>query len=214
MATNYVVGITGGSGSGKTSFVKDLNSRLSEICTVISQDDYYLPLDKQPVDNKGIHNFDMPDSIDSAQMVDDVKRLMRGETLQRKEYTFETSYQENVGEHDAVREGKIQTFFPNPILVVEGLFCMHEPALFEMMNLRVFISASEVSMLTRRIKRDRIERALPLEDVLYRYEAHVLPAYRKYIEPHKADAHLVINNNESYQLGLDVLANYLLAKAG
>lgn len=212
MASNFVVGITGGSGSGKTSFVKALNSRLSEICTVISQDDYYLPLDQQPVDEKGIHNFDMPCSIDSAQMVADVKCLLQGKSIQRKEYMFETSYQENEGEQDAIREGEMQTFEPKPILVIEGLFCMHEVDLMALMDMRVFISASEVSMLTRRIKRDRIERALPLEDVLYRYEAHVLPAYRKYIEPHKADADIVINNNSDFEIGLAMLVSYLSQK--
>ncbi len=209
MASTYVVGVTGGSGSGKTSFVKALKDRLAGAATFISQDEYYLPLASQPRDERGIANFDMPHSIDSEAMVADVRQLLAGHTVQRQQYTFETSYGRDEVERATPRPGLVLDFSPSSILVVEGLFAMHHRELHDLMDLRVFIQASEVAMLTRRIKRDQVERDLPLEDVLYRYEAHVLPAYRSYVEPYRANAHLVINNNHSFAAGLEVLATYL-----
>ena len=204
----YVVGVTGGSGSGKTSFVRALRERLGAQATFFSQDDYYVPTEAIERDGDGVHNFDLPSSIDSAAMAADIRRVMAGETIHRTEYTFQTIYAE--GETATTgKVGRELALTPAPVLVVEGLFVMHEPALTELMDLRVFIDASDVAKVTRRIKRDRLERALPLEDVLYRYERHVLPAYRRFIEPYLQDADLIVNNERDFGRGLEVVAGYL-----
>jgi Uridine kinase len=97
--------------------------------------------------------------------------------------------------------------------VVEGLFAMHEASLKDQMDLRVYIDASDIAKLTRRIKRDRVERRLPLDDVLYRYENHVLPAYERYIAPYKKSCDIVINNEQGFEKGLEVLVSFLRSKA-
>ncbi len=213
MASTYVVGISGGSGSGKTSFVRTLRKKLGDQATFISQDDFYFPMETQAVDENGVHNFDLPTSIDSASMAKEIRQVLAGETVQRKEYTFETVYrddQQTEGKNEHV--AKMHMFRPNPILILEGLFCFHEPELRELMDLTVFIDASDVAKLSRRIKRDRVERALPLEDVLYRYEKHVLPSYETFIKPHKSTCDIVVNNNLSYDPGLEVLLCHLKEK--
>ena len=210
MRQTYVVGITGGSGSGKTSFVRALKERLGEGATLISQDDYYKPIAEVPVDDSGVHNFDLPESIDSAAMARDIERVLAGETVTRAEYGFETAYRDDTDEQSQnQRPSKTLKFSPAPILLIEGLFAFHEPALSAFMDLRVFIDVSDVAKLSRRIRRDRVERGLPLEDVLFRYEAHVLPAYEAYIAPYKSTADIVVNNRESFTGGLKVLGAFL-----
>lgn len=207
-----MIGISGGSGSGKTSFVRALRKKLGDQATFISQDDYYFPMEQQVTDENGVHNFDLPTSIDSASMASEIRRVIAGETVKRMEYTFETVYRDDEGEGKNEHEAEMHVFKPNPILIVEGLFCLHEPELRDLMDLTVYVNASDVAKLSRRIKRDRVERALPLEDVLYRYEKHVLPSYQTYIKPHRATCDIVVNNSISFDPGLEVLLCYLKEK--
>jgi len=170
MQYSYLIGITGGSGAGKTSFIKQLKEYFSDAeLTVISQDDYYLPREFQKKDRRGIINFDLPKAIDKKAFIRDVKKLLEGETVKRKEYTF----------NNEKAAPKFHTFKPAKIIIVEGLFVFHYKKMREMMDLTVYLSAMENLKVIRRIKRDRIERNYPLEDVLYRYENHVLPAFQK-----------------------------------
>lgn len=195
-----VIGITGGSGSGKTLFIKKLRERFEEkeIC-LISQDDYYCPKEQQKKDDKGVINFDRPRSIDKDAFLDDIKALMKGQVVQRPEYTFNN---ENV-------IPKMLTFNPAPILLVEGLFVFHFKKIRKILDLKIFLHAKENLKVIRRIKRDKIERNYPLDDVLYRYQHHVLPAFEKYIEPYSEEADIIINNNDNFEMGLDVLSGYL-----
>jgi len=199
----YIIGITGGSGSGKTTFLKEIMKGFSkkQIC-VISQDDYYRPREEQELDSKGIKNFDRPNSIDSDRLVADLKRLINGETIELLEYTFNNSDKE---------PAKLE-FKPAPILIIEGLFIFHYPKVAELLELKLFVEAKETLKVIRRIKRDRLERNYPLDDVLYRYEKHVSPAYDKYILPYKGDADIIINNNNSFNSGVDVVKGFIQSK--
>ena len=215
MRKPYVVGVTGGSGSGKTTFVRDLARRLGAVATTFSQDNYYRPQAHQRRDERGVHNFDLPASVDSAAMAADVRRVLAGETVEREEYLFETVYRDGETVATRPREAATLRLGPAPVIVVEGLFVLHEPALRALMDLTVFVDASDVAKVTRRIRRDRLERDLPLEDVLYRYEAHVLPAYEAYIKPHRRDAHVIVNNGaDGFGEALEMLATFLRSRGG
>ncbi len=195
-----IIGISGGSGSGKTSFIRDIKNHFpnGEI-TLLSQDEYYHPREEQFIDKNGIKNFDLPTSIDLGAFVDDIKKLKSGKVVERREYTFNN---ENV-------TPKMLRFEPAKILIVEGLFIFHQEAIRNLLDFKIMIYASSAITVIRRIHRDRIERNYPLEDVLYRYEHHVLPAYEKYIEPYIDDADIVINNNKNYKKALEMFVNYL-----
>ena len=199
----FTIGISGGSASGKTTFLNSLMARLpSDKVCLVSQDNYYRPRHLQPTDDSGVQNFDTPNSIDFEQYAKDLRTLQSGNTVERSEYTFNNP---NI-------EPKLLQLTPAPILIVEGLFVFYLPQISELLDFKVFIDAQEHIKLSRRIKRDREERGYDLEDVLYRYERHVAPSYNRYIEPFKHDADVVIPNNDSFDMALDMLVTYIKTK--
>ena len=132
MQKPYIVGITGGSASGKTTFLnKLLTSYSPENVCLISQDNYYKPRHQQPIDDKGVHNFDMPSSIDFEQYAQDIKKIQAGEVVHRQEYTF----------NNPNKVPEMLEFKPAPIIVVEGIFVFYYPELEELLDLKVFIDA-------------------------------------------------------------------------
>lgn len=204
MTTPYIVGITGGSASGKTLLLNELKKSFNEdeLC-IVSQDNYYRPRHEQPVDKNGIQNFDKPESIDQKAFAEDVAKLKRGETVTRQEYTFNNP---NV-------EPQMLTFKPSSIIVVEGIFVFYLKEVVASLDLKVFVDAKDFLMLKRRILRDANERGYDLDDVLYRFDKHVMPTFRKYIKPFKQDADIIIpNNNDSLKNGLGVLVGFLKSK--
>ena len=196
----FIIGITGGSGSGKTTFIKELKKRFTkeELC-VVSQDDYYRPRDEQYTDNNGVKNFDLPASIDKRAFAEDLKKLIAGAVVSRQEYVF----------NNELATPRTLTFRPAPIIIVEGIFVFHFKKIRKQLDLKVFLHAKENLKVIRRIKRDQLERNYPLEDVLYRYEHHVLPTFEKYIQPYLDDADLVVNNNAHFQMGLEVIYGFI-----
>ena len=199
----FLIGITGGSGSGKTTFIRELREQFQpeDLC-IVSQDDYYLPRDKQHTDDQGEKNFDLPQSFDKKAFRRDLQQLLSWETVTREEYTF----------NNPEATPQILTFKPAPIIIVEGLFVFHYKKIARMLDLKVFINAKENLKVIRRIHRDQVERNYPLEDVLYKYQHHVLPAYERYIFPYQQEADIVINNNEHFEQGLAVLTGFLKNK--
>lgn len=199
----YILGITGGSASGKTLFLKHLLDALpkDQVC-IISQDNYYRARNEQPIDQNGVHNFDLPSSIDSERYSHDIKMLRSGQSITVEEYTFN---------NPNLLPSSI-TYKPAPLIIVEGIFVFSFAEVSNLLDLKVFIDAKEVIKVKRRIARDRDERGYDLEDVLYRYEHHVLPTYEKYIEPLKHVADLIIPNNIGFEKGLAVLVAFLKQK--
>ena len=195
-----IIGICGGSGSGKTSIIKDIRNQFDadELC-IISQDEYYRKREEQKKDDKGIRNFDLPYAIRSEEMIADITKLKEGKKVSRLEYTY----------NNELKEPQTVIYKPAPILIIEGLFIFHFQEIKELCDLRIFVHAEKKIMLDRRIRRDRKERNYPLEDVLYRFEHHVMPAFKEYIKPHKCEADLVIVNNIDYKPGMNVLCGYI-----
>ncbi|MCC9165964.1 uridine kinase [Pontibacter harenae] len=203
MQKPFIVGITGGSASGKTTFLnKLLSSFAPENICLISQDNYYKAKEHQSTDENGVVNFDLPSCIDGEAYAHDILKVSRGETVYRTEYTFNNP---NV-------VPKQLEFRPAPIVVVEGIFVFYFEEVANLLDLKVYIDAKEYIKLQRRILRDKIERGYDLDDVLYRYTNHVAPTYEKYIKPYKYDADIIIPNNNHFEHGLEVLTTYLNAK--
>jgi uridine kinase len=203
MKRAYTIGITGGSGSGKTYFLNGLASQFGsdEIC-VLSQDNYYKPINLQMRDENGIENFDLPTAIDRDSFHEDVQKLRSGLNVSRAEYTF----------NNPRAEPNVLHFKAAPLLVVEGLFVQYFDEIEKELDLKIFIEAKPHVKIARRIKRDQVERGYDINDVLYRYEFHVMPVYENLIEPLKHSSDLVIPNNGHTSRALGVLIEFLKSK--
>lgn len=203
MAKHYVVGIAGGSASGKTSFLKKLEENLPKgSVSIISQDNYYKPQEEQQLDENGEVNYDLPSSIDKDAFFNDIKSLLNGQSVTFDEYTF----------NNPECAPQTHTILPAPILVVEGLFVFHYPEVRHLLDLRVYLDVREEIKLQRRIKRDRDERGYPEAVVRYQWEHHVLPSYKKFLKPYRDDSHVIITNNITFDKGLAVLTDHLCYK--
>ena len=198
--TPFIIGITGGSGSGKTTFIRQLREGLpaEDVC-LLSMDDYYVPRERQELDERGIHNFDRPASIH------------REEFCARPAITPSRHLRRSAGYafNNELATPRTLHFQPAPVIIVEGLFVFHYKKVRQLLDLKLFLHAKDNLKVVRRIKRDRVERNYPLDDVLYRYEHHVLPAYEKYVQPYMERADLIVNNNTDFNMGLAVVRAFV-----
>ncbi|MFI5159020.1 MAG: uridine kinase [Sphingobacteriales bacterium] len=183
----FIIGIAGGSGSGKTFFLKCFLQHFSNSeVSLVSQDDYYFPVppDMTAEENKH-YNFDLPDTIDHEHFEDDIQSLINGESITKKEYTF----------NNPSAIPKMLEIKSAPIIIVEGLFILHFKKISEQLDLKIFIDADDDVALQRRIKRDLIERGYSQDDVMYKWVNHVVPAYKEFLLPYKDECDQVIVNN-------------------
>ncbi|MGF1636983.1 MAG: uridine kinase [Cyclobacteriaceae bacterium] len=196
----FVVGLTGGSASGKTLFLKKLLEAFepSNVC-LLGQDNYYRNISEVPQDKNGVHNFDDPRALNFDAFEADLKALIAGETVTRKEYTFNNSS----------IVPKMLTFKPAPIILVEGIFIFYSEVILDLVDFKLFVEARESVKIRRRIARDAIERGYDMNDVLYRYEHHVSPAYEKIIAPFKEIADLIIVNNHGFDMAFQAVSLFL-----
>ncbi len=198
----YLIGICGGSGSGKTFLLNQLiqNWRGDPI-TLISQDNYYHPIEKQKKEADGLTNFDHPESVDLDTLSQHVSRILKGETVTIKEYTF----------NNALVEAQDIVMKPSPIMIVEGLFVFLHPELSKLIDLKIFVEAHEHIRLARRLQRDQTERNYGFDSVLRDWERFVAPMYRKYIEPTKFDCDVIVPNHKHMYRAVQVLMNHVEA---
>jgi uridine kinase len=183
----YVIGIAGGSGSGKTFFLKRFLDHFTpdEVC-LVSQDDYYFPVaHKMTKEENKLYNFDLPSTIDHDHFEQDIYKLLNYESICKKEYTFNNP--------DAVP--KMLEIKPAPILIVEGLFILHFRKIAQELDMKIFMDADEDIALQRRLKRDLLERGYSNDDAYYKWINHAVPAYKEYLLPYKDECDRIVTNN-------------------
>ena len=201
----YIVGICGGSASGKTYFLEQiLQTFPQDKLSLISLDNYYKPREEQMRDEEGVINFDHPESLNLDRLVEDVEAILRGETLRMKEYTFNNP--DIVPKELVIR--------PAPLLILEGIFVFYPPKLQPLIDLKIFVDAAEHIKLSRRIRRDLADRNYSVEDTLVNYVKYVAPMYHRYVEPTKGRCDIVIPNNDHMRVAIEVVKNHLRAVIG
>ena len=194
------MGIKGGSCSGKTYFVSRLLELLgNNLATLISQDNYYWPIEEQPKDAEGRENFDLPESFDKECFIEDLRTLLKWKTVKKQEHVF----------NNPALSAKTLLFEPAPIILVEGIFVFHFPEVAAMLDLKLFVDAPEHIKIKRRVLRDRAERGYELDQILYQYEHHVAPNYNRYILPHRDHADVVINSDRKVDTALNLVSTFL-----
>jgi uridine kinase len=199
-SNHTLIGIAGGSGSGKTTFLRAIFERFdASQVALVSQDNYYLPKSDQVIDENGVTNFDLPTSIDRAHFFRDMVGLVEGKSIELLEYNFN---------NPALAPKKIFVD-PAPVIIMEGLFVFHYEEIREQLDLMVYLDAHHESRLERRIRRDAVERGYPENEVRYQWENHVRPAEKLYLEPYKPQAQLVVDNTHSFDDGLYSLLGFI-----
>lgn len=179
-----VVGLTGLSGSGKSYFVNKLKEKLGDNLTIVGFDDYYKPLEEQLIDDKGEANYDLPSALYSEKFHQDLMQLIEYHPVVLKKYQFE--------HYDAPEV--IEILSPAPILLVEGLFVMEFEPVDELLDVRFFVECDIDLCFDRRLARDIAERNIPESRSRHQWNHHVLPAFEKFILPHKNRCDLVVEN--------------------
>nr|WP_294898507.1 uridine kinase [uncultured Pedobacter sp.] len=182
----YVLGVAGGSGSGKTFFLKAFLNHFSneEVC-LVSQDDYYIPQGEMTAEENRLHNFDLPTCIEVNQFENDVFDLLNYKTVYKQEYTF----------NNPSLKPQLLEIKPAPILILEGLFIYHYQKIDAIFDYRIFMDAATEIALERRLKRDLIERGYSQEDVMYKWQNHVMPSYNEYLLPYRSKCDSIIDNS-------------------
>lgn len=190
-----LVALTGGSGSGKSTILNGIRDYFGDDVTVLSLDDYYRPKSEIPVDDKGETNFDLPDAIHFDNLVRDIQTLQRGESVEIETYTFNRD----------MMTSECVKIIPTQWLIVEGLFALHDLRIREIIDIKVFITASVETRLNRRKYRDLTIRGYNNREVQYQWDNHVRPADIEFIQPWKDQCDVVIDNEENWQEGVSHL---------
>jgi len=199
MPAPFIVGITGGSGSGKSTFTKLLLEKLDHQASVLTLDNYYHPIERQQRDLQGHPNFDLPESLDLSHYHHDLVQLKKGESISQKEYTF--------NKLDLVPQ--LITVNSASILLVEGLYIFYEERAEALFDLKIFIDTEESAKLQRRLIRDATERGYNEIDVHYTHEHHVTPSFEKHIRHFINRVDLVVPNHQNFHKAVDVVGMYL-----
>lgn len=198
-----IIGIAGGTGSGKTTVVHQIMNQLPDAeVGVISQDSYYKKNDHLNYDERVLINFDHPRAIDFDLLVAHLQELKAGKTIQQPVYSFVT--------HNRT-EDTISTH-PRKVMIVEGILILAHAELRDLFDIKIFVHADADERLIRRLKRDIAERGRDMDEVLSRYQQTLKPMHEQFIEPTKAFADIIIPNNKYNTVAIDMLRTVINQK--
>lgn len=191
-----IIGITGGTGCGKTTVVNTIVKELPENqVSVISQDSYYRDMSHLPYSQRVKINFDHPNSIDFELLKEHLLALKEGKSIHSPVYSFV--------EHN--RTGQTLLIKPTEVIIVEGILIFSHSDIRELFDIKVYVHADSDERLIRRIKRDTTQRGRDVEEVLHRYQTTLKPMHLQFIEPAKEYADIIIPNNKRNSVAIDIL---------
>lgn len=191
-----IIGITGGTGSGKTTVVHQIMNELSPSQVgIISQDSYYKETTDLDFEARSRINFDHPDAVDFDLLIAHLKALKAGDAIQQPVYSFKT--------HNRTSESELTQ--PRKVIMVEGILILTHPELRGLFDLKIFVHADSDERLIRRLKRDIAERGRDMEEVLHRYQTTLKPMHQQFIEPTKSFADIIIPNDKYNTVAIEVV---------
>jgi uridine kinase len=195
-----IIGIAGGSGSGKSSFSNRLKEQFQDDITVIYYDNYYKDNTGIPFEERKKINYDHPDALETSLLVEHLKKLRQGQAIDCPVYDY------------SVHNRSDQTIHvePKPVIVVEGILTLYDPSLLEQLDVRIYVEADADERILRRLRRDVVERGRDIDGIIEQYLTTVKPMHARYVEPTRALADLVINSGLN-DIALDVVSTKIQA---
>ena len=195
-----IIGIAGGTGSGKTTVVNRIIESLPQgEVVVIPQDSYYMDNSHLPLEQRQEMNFDHPESIEFELLVEHIKKLKNGEPIEQPIYSYLT----------CTRAKETVPIQPRHVVIVEGILIFSCDELRKLMDIKVFVDADADDRLMRVINRDIVERGRSVNKVMERYECTVKPMHLQFIEPTKRFADLIIPQGGNNHIAIDILTKYI-----
>lgn len=198
-----IIGISGGTGSGKTTVARRILENVSDEQVVfLQQDSYYRNLGDMPVELRQQINFDHPDALDNELFVNHVKALRAGDVIAMPVYDF--------AKHE--RKTESVRIEPKPILIIEGILVFVDAALRSLMDVKIFVDTDDDLRFIRRLQRDVKERGRSVESVIKQYLETVRPMHRQFVEPSKRYADVIIPEGGHNEVGIDLISGKIRAK--
>ena len=195
-----IIGIAGGSGSGKTTVVKQIAKALPPHCAaVVPLDSYYNDTTNLTPEERAAINFDHPNAFDWKLLTEQIKKLKSGEAIEQPTYSYIESNRLKATVHVE----------PKPVIIIEGIMALHYKKLRDMMDLKIFVDTDPDVRLIRNIRRDVVERGRTVEMVLDHYENAVKPMHEQFIEPTKKFADIIIPSGGENKTGIHILKSYI-----
>ena len=185
----YIIGIAGGSGSGKSTFAKRIQKNFPEQVSVVSCDNYYLPHDELSLEERANLNYDAPVALEFDLMVKHLEALKQGQTVQSPVYDFTRH----------TRSTAVTEIPSRPIILIDGILIFHDPALRDCMDLKIYVETDADERILRRARRDMRERGRDLDSVIHQYLSTVKPMHNAYVEPTKVYADIILNGGKNEQ---------------
>ena len=197
-----VLGVAGGSASGKTTIIKKLQDYFGEDIAVISHDAYYKAHPDMSFEERSKLNYDHPDSFESDRMAEDVRKLIKGYAIDMPVYDY-------VNHNRSEETIRIE---PKTVIVMEGILILENKELRDLMDIKIFVDTDADERLMRRIQRDMIERGRSIESIIGQYSDTVKPMHEEFVEPSKKHADIIIPRGGENAAGLDMLITYMNKK--
>ena len=202
MPRRILIGLAGGSGSGKTLVARTIVRELgSKRVVVIDQDSYYKNLEQVPFRDREARNFDHPDAFDNELLQQHLRELLEGHPIDQPVYDY--------AEHRRTEETRLIS--DHLVVVLEGILIFHDAELRALMDIKLFVDADSDVRLIRRLRRDLIERGRSVDSILRQYEESVRPMHLQFVEPSKRHADLIIPEGGHNMVALDVILAHLKA---
>ncbi len=192
-----MIGIAGGTGSGKTTITERLKQRFGSNVTVINHDNYYKAHDNLSYEERSKLNYDHPDALDTDLMIQHLKELREGKSIVSPIYDFTI--------HNRSKETK--TISPNKVMIVEGILIYTNPELCDLLDIKLFVDADADVRILRRIERDVKERGRSIDSIISQYLTTVKPMHEQFVEPSKKNADIIIPEGGHNLVALDMIMN-------
>ena len=196
---SVIIGIAGGSGSGKSTFTNRIKQYFGDDVAVIYHDNYYRRQDGIPFEERVKVNYDHPDSLETDLLVEHLKKLKDGRVIECPVYDYKV--------HNRSRD--TITVAPSKVIIVEGILIFENKELCDMMDVRVFVDTDSDIRLIRRLQRDVLERARSLESVINQYMNTVKPMHEQFVEPSKKNANIIIPEGGYNKTAMEMLQNHI-----